>query len=374
MNRALFLSLAVLLVSFFSATETLLWSSPDEVVAKVLTVDNSRLYTVGTAKLGEQRMTIKVLQGEHRARTVNARNHLAGAMEFDEIYHSGDLVLAALQSSGPTLTARVVAHFRLPILVALFMIFATLLIAYSRTTGIKSLLSFVGSILVIWKVLVPNLLQGGSPVLWCWITLVTLSALIIFTVAGCNRAAIAAFLGTLAGLTIASTASILLGELLHLNGMTQPMAQSLLFETGMSLNMLHILYAAIILGASGAAMDIAMDMAATMLEVQKNHPGISRRNLVRAGFNVGNVVIGTMTTTLLLAYSGGYLTLLMLFLSRDTSLLQILNMKLVAVEITRTVIGSIALVIVAPLTAYISGWLYCTTTGRASLKNRVKTA
>ena len=158
-----------------------------------------------------------------------------------------------------------------------------------------------------------------------------LSALIIFSVAGFNRIAISAFCGTMAGLIITSVASIMLGNMLHLNGMTQPMSQPLLFETSMNLNMLHILYAAVVIGASGAAMDIAMDMAATMDEVQKNNPGISRKELIRSGFNVGNVVIETMTTTLLLAYSGGYLTLLMLFMSRNTSLLQIINMKLVSV-------------------------------------------
>jgi len=75
-----------------------------------------------------------------------------------------------------------------------------------------------------------------------------------------------------------------------------------------------------------------------------------------------------MTTTLLLAYSGGFLTLLMLFISRETSLIQILNMKLVASEIARTLIGSLSLVIVAPLTAWIAcKMLYLQPTQNAQL-------
>lgn len=358
MNRGILLSFLVLVLALISQPDVFFSRNDHEVIARVESVDNSRIYTVGTAQLGEQVLNIKVLSGEHKGRVLEAHNMLAGALEFDEYYQEGNKVLAAVNISETT-SVRVLAHFRLPLLVGLFGLFAILLIVYARKTGIKSLCSFVGSVMVIWKLLIPNLLYGSSPLLWSWLTLVILSALIIFSVAGINRIAFASFAGTMAGLIITSIASLGLGNMLHLNGMTQPMAQPLLFETGMSLNMLHILYAAVIIGASGAAMDIAMDMAATMDEVQKNNPGISQKNLIRSGFNVGNVVIGTMTTTLLLAYSGGYLTLLMLFMSRETSLLQILNMKLVSVEVARTLIGSLALVIIAPLTAYICGWMYC---------------
>jgi uncharacterized membrane protein len=147
---------------------------------------------------------------------------------------------------------------------------------------------------------------------------------------------------------------VIVGKLLHLDGMTQPVAQAVLFENSMSLNMVGILYAAILIGASGAAMDVAMEMAATMEEVKFNSPSINRADLMKSGLRVGNAVIGTMTTTLLLAYAGGFLTLLMLFVSRGNSLMQIMNMKLVASEITRTMIGSLALIIVAPTTAWIA--------------------
>lgn len=359
MNRGLLLSFLVLLATFITGSGYQFFEHDQEVIGNITEVDNSRLYTVGTAQLGEQLLKIEILHGEHRGRVVDARNSLTGSMEYDELYKPDNKVLAALQVNDTAISARALAHFRLPILGALFTVFAIFLIAYAKSVGVKSLVSFVGSVIVIWKLLIPNLLNGSSPLLWCWITLVILSALIIFSVAGFNRIAASAFCGTMAGLIITSIASVVLGNMLHLNGMTQPMSQPLLFETGMNLNMLHILYAAVVIGASGAAMDIAMDMAATMDEVQKNNPDITRKELIRSGFNVGNVVIGTMTTTLLLAYSGGYLTLLMLFMSRNTSLLQIMNMKLVSVEVARTLIGSIALVIVAPLTAYICGWLYC---------------
>lgn len=145
---------------------------------------------------------------------------------------------------------------------------------------------------------------------------------------------------------------------MHIDGMNQPLAQPLFFEESMSLDMLGVFYAAVIIGASGAAMDVAMEMSATMEELKHHCPEIERKELLKSGIRVGNVVIGTMTTTLLLAYAGGFLTLMMLFVSRDNDLMQILNMKLVTSEMARILIGSLSLIIVAPITAYTASWMF----------------
>ena len=123
------------------------------------------------------------------------------------------------------------------------------------------------------------------------------------------------------------------------------------------LNMQDIFYCAILIGASGACMDIAMDVAASMEEVHAKKPDITRKELIKSGFNVGRSVIGTMATTLLLAYSGSYLTLLMMFKDSETTLVRLLNMKVFTIEIMRILVGSLALLFVAPLTALIAGYI-----------------
>ena len=86
-------------------------------------------------------------------------------------------------------------------------------------------------------------------------------------------------------------------------------------------------------------------------------PSISRREAIKSGMNVGRAAMGTMTTTLLLAYSGGYIALLMVFMAQGTPVYNILNYKYVASEILDTIIGSFGLVLVAPFTAFTSGML-----------------
>lgn len=219
-------------------------------------------------------------------------------------------------------------------------------------------MSFIGCIYLIFQFLLPQFLAGSSPLTITSIFLVIASALIIFSVAGFTKKGTAAFLGTALGLASMIILTIVVGSVMKLSGLTTPFSQSLLMSGYTDLNMRHIFYGTILIGASGAVMDIAMDIASAIEEIKINAPNITKSKLISSGFNVGHAVIGTMTTTLLLAYLGGFLTLLLLFQVRNTSLLQMLNMKIVASEIMRTIIGSVGLVLVAPITSIIAGFLF----------------
>lgn len=338
-----------------------LFSSTNDIEckAKVTDVDDSRLIVRGLACLGVQQCTLEILNGPHKGITISAVNQLSGSREFDQRYKRGDTVLTAImQKDGKARHAKVLTLDRRNWTFILLGTFSAALILYARIIGIKALLSFVGSLVIIFYFLIPHLLRGDNPLLYTVLTIVILSALIIFSVAGFNRKGLSAFCGTIFGLFATILLTFFIGSKLELSGMTMPFSQALMFSTGSQLNLLDIFYATIILGASGAAMDIAMDVAASMEEVKINSPEITRKALYQSGLNVGRSVIGTMSTTLLLAYSGGYLTLLMLFLARQTTFSQMLSMKIVSAEIMKTVIGSIGLIMVAPLTAALSAWLY----------------
>ena len=111
------------------------------------------------------------------------------------------------------------------------------------------------------------------------------------------------------------------------------------------------------LAASGAVMDLAMDIASGIDEVALRRPELPARELFVSGVRIGRSVVGTMTTTLLLAYSGGYLTLLMMFAAQGTPPRDFLNSPLVSAEIVKTLIGSFSLVLVAPFTAAVGARL-----------------
>jgi len=332
-----------------------------EVKALVLETDNSNMVQSGISKIGDQALVIKIIEGKYKGKQVQASNHLIGKLELDNYFEKGDKIIAAvMEKDGDVKAAKAVDLYRQDWQLVLFGIFILCLIIYAGFTGLKALFSFVASLYVIWAFLIPGLLAGKNPLELATLVLILLSVIIIFSVAGVSKKGLSAFMGTICGLFITIGITIFFGAKLDLNGMTSPFAETLLYSGHLGLNMKYIFYAAIIIGASGAAMDIAMDVAASMEEIKMKKPDITVQELIQSGFNIGRAVIGTMTTTLLLAYSGGYLTLLMLFMTKNSSFARMLNFKIVAAEIMRTVVGSIGLVLVAPITAIVAGWVFST--------------
>lgn len=329
-----------------------------EVQARVLSVDNSDVMTNGVSSIGFQSVELQLLNKGYKGMVMSATNQLNGQVDYDEIYVAGDRIIVALQlKQGQIIKVRTVDFYRQTWLAWLFLFFVVVLLIYAKIIGLKALLSFVLSLFVLWEVLVKGILAGKEPLLLTGMTVVLLSAGIIFLVTGISRRGMAAFLGTLVGLMVTLLFTILFGLKMRLLGLTQPYVQTLFISGYHNLNFREIFYSAIILGASGAAMDIAVDISASIHEIKVQNPDIATKVLIQSGFNVGRQVIGTMATTLLLAYSGSYLTLLMMFVAKDTSLVRMLNLKLVSGEIMRTVIGSIGLVLVAPSTALFAGVL-----------------
>lgn len=104
-------------------------------------------------------------------------------------------------------------------------------------------------------------------------------------------------------------------------------------------------------------MDLSVDICSAVYEVVQKKPGIRAREATASGFAVGRAACGSTTTTLLLAYSGSYIALLMVFMAQGTPVELMLNYKYVAAEIVHTIVGSFGLVTVAPLTAITSGLL-----------------
>ncbi|WIF95064.1 YibE/F family protein [Caminicella sporogenes] len=330
-----------------------------EVKAVVLKTDDSEMVQSGIAKIGFQSLIVEIKNGKYKGKKLEAVNQLVGKLDFDNYYKVGDkIIVGILEEDGKIKGVKAIDIYRQNWQLLLFAVFVLCLILYARFTGLKALFSFMASLFIIWKILIPALLKGKEPLLVSSMVLTLLTAIIIFSVAGFTKKGIAAFVGTMCGLFVTIGITIFFGNKLALHGMTSPFAETLVFSGHLDLNMKHIFYAAIIIGASGAAMDIAMDVAASIEEIKIKKPDIQTKELIQSGFNIGRAVIGTMTTTLLLAYSGGYLTLLMLFMTKNSSFIRIINLKIVSAEIMRTLVGSIGLVLVAPITAVVAGWIF----------------
>jgi len=323
-----------------------------QVKSRVLSVDNSQVHQFGIIREGDQRVVVEPLGGPFAGQRLTADNHLLGKLELDKIFVPGDTALVVLSISGGKIVAAVAQdHWRLGLQSLLLGLFVLALVAYAGLTGLRAVVSFVLAALLLWKVLTPLLLTGHDPLLVTLGVLAVLMAGVVFLVGGVNRKALAAYLGSVGGVAVTCLLSLATAPGFALPGAVRPFAETLLYSGYGHLDLGRMFLATICLGASGAIMDVAMDVAASQAEVAAHQPGIGRASLALSGLRVGRVVVGTMATTLLLAYCGASLLLLLLLMAQGVPPINAVTMPHVAAEIANTLVGSFGLVTAAPLTA-----------------------
>lgn len=326
--------------------------------AVVFEVDDSQVHQHGVVKTGVQGVTLEALDGPFKGQKIEAANPLLGKLEMDKIFQVGDRALVVVKGkNGRIETANVIDHYRLDIEFVLFGLFMLVLLWYARWTGAKAILSFVFTVLVLWKGLWPLFLKGWDPIITALFVIAAIIGCVIFLVTGLTKTGLAAFLGTASGAIAACILALSFGTLFKVNGAVVPYAETLLHVGFSNLNLTKVFLAGIFLASSGAMMDVAVDIAVAVSELVQKKPGITRREAISSGMKIGRAVVGTMTTTLLLAYSGSFTALMMVFLAQGTPVPNILNLTYVAAEILHTLVGSFGVVLVAPFTAVLSGWL-----------------
>ena len=327
--------------------------------AEVISVNNSAVIDTGLVRSGEQLCQLTILDGMFKGQTVTGVNMLNGSLEQDKIFAPGDTALVVISHDGDEITNVTMSdHFRLGWEALLAVIFAVFLILFAGRTGVRALASFVLTILTMWKVLVPAYLRGYNPI-WVGLAITLfLTVLIIALVYGFDRRCAAAVSGSFLGILVTCVLGVVFTDLFQIHGAVMSYSESLLYSGYQHLDLTQIYMASIFLGASGAVMDLSVDITSAVHEVMEKRPDLPWREAVKSGLNVGRAAMGTMTTTLLFAYSGGYIALLMVFMAQGTPVDHILNYKYVAAELLHTILGSFGLVTVAPFTALCSGWLF----------------
>ena len=350
------LLIAVLLLLPTGYEGAVQYQTAERCVAEVTAVDDSSIVDTGLVRTGEQRCTIYITSGKFKGQTASAVNLLQGSLEQDKLFSAGDKAQVVISySGGEILHVTMIDHYRIPGELLMGLMFIVLLVLFAGRTGLRAIFSFVLTVLAIWKLLVPLYLKGWNPI---WVGLAVnllLTTLIIALVYGFDRRCTAAVSGSFLGILVTCVLGVVFTDLFKIHGAVMAYSESLLYAGFQDLNLTQIFMASIFLGSSGAVMDLSVDITSAVHEVVEKKPDIAPWEAVRSGMNVGRAAMGTMTTTLLLAYSGGYIALLMVFMAQGTPVAHIFNYKYVAAELIHTVIGSFGLVTVAPFTALCAG-------------------
>ena len=319
-------------------------------------VDNSSLINTGLIRTGQQVCTVRFLSGKFKMQTAEGWNMLGGSLSQDKLFRPGDKAQAVVHHyDGEIISVNLIDYYRLEGELLLALAFAVFLVVFARGVGLRSVFSFAITILVLWKILVPLFLKGHNPIFVGLAAVAILTFVILALVYGFNKKLLSSFCGAMSGIVFAMVLSIICTSSFHIHGAVMANSEALLYSGFQDLNLTQIFMASVCVGASGSVMDLSVDITSAVSEVVRNCPGISRKEAIKSGLTVARAAMGTMTTTLLLAYSGTCIATLMTFMAQGTPVYNILNNNIVAAEIINTIAGSFGLAMTAPLTAVIAG-------------------
>ena len=238
-------------------------------------------------------------------------------------------------------------------------IFVALVLVIAKKNGLKALFALIVTVAFIVKVFIPAVFNGYSPILFAVITAIFSSLVTIYYTVGMNKKFFVSLFGVIGGVVVAGMLSYIFTYRMRLNGYLDPelLASASILK---NINLKEVIPAGVIIGSLGAVMDVAVSIASSINELHITDPNMSPKAMFKSVINIGTDIIGTMINTLILAYiASSVFTLLLVYAQAgEYPIIRLLNFQDIAVEIMRSVCGSIGILISVPLTAYIGTLIY----------------
>lgn len=273
----------------------------------------------------------------------------AAAPRFEE---GEAVVLNMVEADDPRLRYQWSDRDRRPVLWLLGAAFALAVIGLGRLRGLAALGGLAASVALLIAFIAPAILSGHSPVLVAAVGGSAIALIALYLAHGWRPLTHVAAIGTFSSLALTLALSAAVASLARFSGFGSEEAFFLTFVEGLQIQ--GLILAGAVLGAIGALDDVTVTQASTVFELHRVSPETGRKELFRSGLQVGRDHIASTVNTLLLAYAGASMPLLLLFTLSEMRLDFVANSEVVAVEIFRTLVGSIGLVAAVPLTTWLA--------------------
>lgn len=290
-----------------------------------------------------QTLKIQVLDGPEQGKEVTIENDFLELKIGDKFYFNHLVFIDGTEVYAITNIDRRDA------LLFFLALFVMVVLVFGRWQGFRALVSLAASFGAIFYILLPGLLKGYDPLLISFLVASTILAAAIFFTHGLNRMSASAYGGTMLSILLTGLVAIWAVKMSSLSGFMSDESVYLNLNTSGSLDFTGLLLGAIIIGVLGALDDIAVTQAAVVAELFDSNPEMSRKEAYRRALRVGKDHVGALVNTLVLAYTGVSLPLLLYFNLSNLSFWSLANSEVFATEIIRTIVGSIGLVMTVPI-------------------------
>lgn len=290
-----------------------------------------------------QTISVEVLSGPEKGETITIENDYLELDKGDKFYFNHYKYINEEEVYAVTTIDRREA------LLFFVLLFVAAVVVLGGWQGVRSLTALVGSFIAIFYVLLPGLLAGWNPLLISFVVASVILAAAIFFTHGLNRESAVAYFGTMFAVFLTGILAIIAVYMCDLSGFVSDESVYLNFNTAGTLDFTGLLLGAIIIGVLGVLDDIAVTQAAVVSELYNSNANLSRREVYRRALRVGKEHVGALVNTLVLAYTGVSLPLLLYFSQSTISFWSLINSEVFATEIIRTVVGSIGLIMTVPI-------------------------
>lgn len=325
--------------------------------AKVITIHKELLQKdplFAHLDTGYQDIQVEILTGAYKGERHDIRNSMSRL--YNVKTKEGMTIIASIYLNDSKIEGvGVYSYKRNAVLFALVALFFLVLFLVGGKNGLKSILALIFTCIMIVFYLLPSIFNGKDPIISAVITVAIVTVVSLLLISGRSKKTVAAMIGTLLGVIIAGLLAHFSGEISQISGLTLQDADDLIFiAERYGINIKGLMFVSILIASLGAIMDVGMSIASSIFEMHKLKSDIKPKELFKAGMNVGRDIIGTMSNTLILAFAGSSLNLMIFIMAAQMSYNQVTNLDIISVELIQGISGSIGIILTVPITALVS--------------------
>ena len=306
-------------------------------------------------QIGDQVVSLKLLSGDYKGNTVEAvssSSYLYGA--HCEV---GMRVIAEVNESDDSLYVTVYSQDRTWMLYAIVLLFLITLCIIGGRQGLNSAVALVFTFVCIVFLFLPMIYRGISPIFAAVVVAVLTTFVTMYLIGGLSSKSVTSMIGTVAGVGISAVLAVLFGRLTGISGYNVSDIEQLEYVGQMTdVRIGELLYAGILISALGAVMDVAMSVASTISEIHYRNPELSRKELFTSGIRVGKDMMGTMSNTLILAFTGSSINTLVFMYVYGYASTQITNMYSIGIEVIQGISSTMGVILTVPIVSVICAW------------------
>lgn len=332
------------------------------VVLQVVSDDSNEVRDIPLeADIRYQHLKIQIVEGPYKDKILTIRHTIERIMPGNYIFKKGDKILLRITEKDHHIeTLKIEEKVRDTQVYAIVGLFVVLVLIFAKLSGLKAILSLLFTLCMIFFAYIPLIIHGYSPILSSILISIISIVVTLFIISGNNIKTYVSIIGTSLGVIMAGLLAYIFGNFAHLTGLADSNTISLAFiPQYRNLDYKGLLFGTMLIGAIGAIMDVAVSLSSSMWELKQQNPEMTSKELISSGLNIGKDILASMSNTLILAYVGTSLPLIILFIVYNVYFVEIINLDSVASEIVRAMSGSIGLIVCIPLTVSIAAHVYC---------------